>query len=605
MADTAYASADYESAGVETLAETPATQPDPTKTPDPWWETLYAHCESRLGALRSWRWSWWVHWARVAEYFLPRRYHWFIVANRMTRGSPINDQIIDSTGGQSLITCASGMWSGMTNPARPWKQLGSALPWKQPDADGKKWLEDVNDKLDVVLAQSNFYTEMAQAFQDLTAFGNAPILVYEDNEDVCRFYLPCAGEYYLGVGARLAVDTFYREYTYNVSEIIEFFGRDNCPNSVQALWVAAGGSLQNEFVVCHAIEPNFPLNAKGAKGGPDEQVRVLPPVFPWRDVYWIKGELAAKPLSLRGFHVKPFAVLQGYKTSNDAYARSFCMEALGDQKQIQLQTLRLNEFIEKGVRPPMGAHPDLKNEPASINPAHITYMSTDTGKKGFWPLFEVQPQWVAAMEGVMKACAARVESALFVPVFNAISQREGVQPLNELELSMRDLERLQKLGPVVDRVEGAISELIHRVLNILERRRLIPPPPESMQGVPVKVEYISIMRLAQQNAKSTGIKSFLATLGGMSSAAKAAGVPDPIRKFNLDQMAVELSELANVSARFVFSDQEVQQHDAARAKAVQAAQQPQQLGAMVDAAKNLSQSSLDPGNALGAMLGSR
>lgn len=35
---------------------------------------------------------------------------------------------------------------------------------------------------------------------------------------------------------------------------------------------------------------------------------------------------------------------------------------------------RKEEFIEKGVRPPLGEDPVLKNEPASIMPASITYM---------------------------------------------------------------------------------------------------------------------------------------------------------------------------------------------------------------------------------------
>jgi hypothetical protein len=36
------------------------------------------------------------------------------------------------------------------------------------------------------------------------------------------------------------------------------------------------------------------------------------------------------------------------------------------------------------------ANPEIKNEPSSIIPGMITYMSTEGGKKGFFPLFEVQ-----------------------------------------------------------------------------------------------------------------------------------------------------------------------------------------------------------------------
>ena len=46
------------------------------------------------------------------------------------------------------------------------------------------------------------------------------------------------------------------------------------------------------------------------------------------------------------------------------------------------------EFLEKCVRPPMGADVELKNEPASIIPGSITYVNTSSGKKGFFPLFD-------------------------------------------------------------------------------------------------------------------------------------------------------------------------------------------------------------------------
>ncbi len=52
---------------------------------------------------------------------------------------------------------------------------------------------------------------------------------------------------------------------------------------------------------------------------------------------------------------------------------------------------RKAEVIEKMVRPPMGADPELKNEPSSTLPGHITYVDTQHGGKGFCPLLEVKP----------------------------------------------------------------------------------------------------------------------------------------------------------------------------------------------------------------------
>lgn len=590
----------YEFMSPSLLAQQPVTEPEDLPQPDADWNAIFTHLEARLGMLRTWRYSWWAFWAVLAKFFLPKRYHWLVVANKMDRGHYLNDQIIDSTGTLAVRTCAAGMWTGLTSPSRPWFKLGIGLPWVNLDADGKEWLEDSEQKVYLVLQQSNFYTTMSQAFQDVTVFGTAPVIIYEDAEDVVRFYLPCAGEYYLGVGARFAVTTLYREFTQTILQVVDMFGFDNCPQQVQALWTKGGSSLDNEMVVAHAIEPNFDIS-KRVRG--QKPIKVVPGMFPYREVYWLKGIATPRPLSKRGFHMLPFMALRWSTVSNDPYGRSPCMDAIGDTKQIQQETRRKAEFIEKGVRPPMGANPELKNEPSSIIPGNITYTNTDNGKKGFWPLFEVHPAWLSPLVEDIKMVAERINKCLFVDLFMAISRMEGVQPRNQLELTKRDLERLQELGPVVDLAEKELNNGILRILNILERRRLLKPKPKSLQNVPLKINYLSIMKLAQKSAESIAMKDTLATAGGLSSAAKAAGVPDPIRVINLDKAMKHYAELNNFPQDCVFTDDEVKAHDMIRQKAQQAAEAPNAAMAGVTAAKTLADTQVAPGNALSAILG--
>lgn len=591
----------YQMMGPSLLSRQPVTMQLRPSPQDFQWGVVFDHLESRLGSLRNWRYSWWSYWSSLAQFFMPRRYHWLVVANRMSRGNPINDAIIDSTGTLALETCASGMWTGLTNPARPWIKLDSALPWIQLDADGKEWVDDTEQRVYTVLAQSNFYTQMAQAFQDLALFGTAPFIIYEDFEDVIRVYLPCAGEYYLGAGARLSVDTLYREFTFTVAQIVEMFGFANCPDNIQKAWQQGGSSLDMEYVVAHAIEPNYAL---ASRGNGKAEIKVVPAVFTYREVYWLKGIKTPKPLSIAGFHTKPFMAMRWSTVSNDPYGRSPCMTALGDNKQVQLETRRKAEFIEKLVRPPMGANPELKNEPSSIIPGNITYTNTDNGKKGFWPLFEVQPAALAPMVQDIKEVNARIEKALFVDVFMAITQMQGVQPRNELELTKRDLERLQKLGPVIELVEAELKIAIDRVMDIMTRRRMLKPKPKSLQNMPLKISFLSIMRVAQQSATAVGMKDFFATMGGLSSAAKAAGVPDPLRVVNLDKSARKFADVTNLPAELLFTDQEVVDHDKIRQEEMAKAKAPQDAMAGVSAAKTLSETHLPGGNtALGAMMG--
>ena len=84
---------------------------------------LRRQVEGRLIGLRVNRYSWWVHARELADYLLPRRYKWLITPNMMSRGSPINQHILDSTGTLAARNLASAMMSGMSSPTRPWFRL--------------------------------------------------------------------------------------------------------------------------------------------------------------------------------------------------------------------------------------------------------------------------------------------------------------------------------------------------------------------------------------------------------------------------------------------------------------------------------------------------
>lgn len=594
----AFATAPYEEMGASLLARTPVR---PTKKPKDVEkkeiQVILNHCESSLNSMRNWRYSWWAYWSELARFILPKRYHWVVTPNRMSKGAPINDAIIDSTATLAAQTCASGMWAGLTNPARPWLKLAVALPWVQIDAEGKAWLEDTEERLYTILAQSNFYTEMAQVFEDLTVFGTAPFIIYEDHEEIIRVYTPCAGEYFLRTGARMSVDTFCREFVLTVEQIVEQFGLDECPINVQKLWSEGGASLDNEFVVCQLVEPNFDIDDRS--GG---KVAIVPKAFTYREIYWLKGQKSRELLSRRGFHVKPFMAMRWSKTSNDPYGRSPGMDALGDIKQIQMETREKAEFIKKLTKPPMIASPELKNEPQSIWPGHITY-AINGGNIGFKPAFEVSAPALTPLVADIEKISERINRTFFVDVFMAITQMQGVQPRNELELTKRDLERLQRLGTTIDLAEIELKAAIERVLDIMQRRKILKPMPKSLAGVPLKIEFINLPRIAQRSSRAVAMKDFLATMGGLSSAAKAAGVPDPLRVVNLDKSAREFADVTDYPIACLFTDDEVAQHDHEREKAMQAAQAPQQAMAAVNAAKTLSQTQVAPGNALGALTG--
>src|SRR4249920_1345267 len=77
----------------------------------------------RLIGLRTNRYSWWTHWRECADFILPRRYKWLVTPNQMSRGSPVNQHILDSTGTLAARNLASGLMTGCTDPTKPWFHL--------------------------------------------------------------------------------------------------------------------------------------------------------------------------------------------------------------------------------------------------------------------------------------------------------------------------------------------------------------------------------------------------------------------------------------------------------------------------------------------------
>src|SRR5580704_4423249 len=139
-------SAPYEAAGPRILAlQPPWIGSEPEVKSD--WGEIYQHCETRLNSLRSWRYSWWQHWAILAQYILPYRYHWVIAANLFNRGFPVNDSIINETATLAKDICAHGMLAGLMSPSRPWMKLGVELESWPVDSEAQDWLDDSSERV--------------------------------------------------------------------------------------------------------------------------------------------------------------------------------------------------------------------------------------------------------------------------------------------------------------------------------------------------------------------------------------------------------------------------------------------------------------------------
>lgn len=553
------------------------------------------YCNNRMETMRGYRIPWWVHWAQLAEMYLPRRYRWFVTPNQYSRGSPLNQSIVDETGLLAARTLATGLLSGLTSPTKPWFRLGLQGMDDIPEGPVKEWLATCTSRMLEVYAKSNFYQSLGQSYHDMAVFGSAAQIQYEDKEDVVRFYNPCLGEFFFALDNRLQVDTLYREYTYTISEAVKEFGIENLSPSSQTL-ARSASSLDTEIVIGHAIEPNSMVYLAG-----EPQGYLVPKLFKYREVYWEKSSSmgpTAKGFILRaaGFRETPFVGLRWDVSSNDAYGRSPGMDALPAVKQLQIEQRRKAEALDKMVRPPMVASVSMKNEPMSILPGDVSYVA-DAQAAGFKPAFQVEPRIAELMED-LKEVQARVDKVFFVDLFLMISNLQTVRTATEIDA--RREEKLVLLGPVIERTENeGLDEIIERTFAIMSRRKLFPPAPPEIQGQPIVIKYISILAEAQRAASTAAIERLVQFAGGM-----VAVKPDVIDNLDTDAIIDTYADLLNVPPHVLNAIKKVIDIRTARNKMAQQQAALQTGAAAAQGAQTLSQTDVGGGqNALQRVLG--
>lgn len=560
------------------------------------------YSEGRLMGLRTNRYSWWTHWRELADYFLPRRYKWIITPNMMSRGSPVNQHILDSSGVIFARNLASGLVSGKSSPTRPWFKLKIGRTDTTTTSPTSLWLAECERLLYLIFSESNFYNSIAQFYYDLVIFGTGVLLIYEDFSNVICCYNPCAGEYYIDIDGRYRPCILYREFTLTVSALVDEFGIDNVsPTIRQAYNETQGAGLSREIVVAHSIEPND--DGRAAQFG-------FSPKFAFREAYWEWGGSASPQggsnsppgfLRRKGYHEQPNICARWDLVSNDPYGRSPGMDGLPDQKQLQLESRRKAQAIDKMVNPPLVADIQLKNQPASLLPGGITYVSgyAASGKPGFASVYDTKFP-VSEITEDLNEVRERLKRTFFNDVLNTASQYETRSNVTAVEWDMRKSESLVMLGPALERIDHeALKPIIERVFAMASRAGIFPPPPQEIQGKEMDIEFVSILQQAQQSAQASGIERLLGIVGNL------AGIdPQAIDNIDFDFALDKYSFLMNNDPKIIRSPEALAAIRQQRQQQQAQAQQADMAEKMAKSAKVLSETETGAGqNALQQMLG--
>jgi hypothetical protein len=497
---------------------------------------------------------------------------------------------------RSVQIMAAGMASGMASQARDWFVLDVQNGVPKTGAV-KSWLYVVQQAIRATLAKSNLYNVLPQVFASQGTYGTGAMSAMPDDKDVVRFHHYPTGTYAMDVSARGVTDTFFREYTMTPRQMAQQFGIDNLSVSVKAM--AECGELTRIWV-CHLIEPNPDADMKRSDNKS----------MPFKSTYWEKGCQSPNVLRISGFKSFPIMTPRWDVNGQNVYGTGPGDIALGKSKELQLLEADKMRLIQQIARPATTMPISMRGQASSLVPGGITWLPDNLVGQMARPVYEPPPAAVPVIAAEIAACERAIAEAFYEDLFLLITQSDGT--MTAYEVAQRKEEKMLMLGPVVERnndelfdplMDQVFSIMLEqstpRWLGILPGEPLIPPPPEELRGVQLKIEYVSILAQAQKAIAVGSIERALQFTGLLVQ----SGVQDAYDKIDTDVAQASYYEAVGAPPTMIRSDEQVAAIRQQRAEAQAQMEQMQQGAALLEGVKTMAETPTDGDTALSALLG--
>lgn len=548
-------------------------------------DSLKQQLNKQLSQLKDERLSFEPHWRELSDFTRPRSTRF--TASEVNRGDRRNSKIIDPAAVMAARTLSSGMMSGITSPARPWFRLAT------PDRDlmdygpVKLWLETVEQRMNEVFNRSNLYQSLPLMYEDLGTFATGAMAVVADPQRVIRTVPFPTGSFYIANGADLCVDTAVREFSMTVRQVITEFGMDAVSDTVKSQWNS--GQYGQWVNVVHAVYPNL-----------DRQTGKLEAKHKaYKSVYYEANSTDDKLLRESGYDEFPIMAPRWEVNGEDVYGSS-CpgMVALGSVKALQLLQRRKAQMIDKITNPPLQAPASIKSQRISTIPGGINYLPMADVNNQIKPLFQIPANGTNGLLEDIQDTRQIIDHAYFVDLFRMMQTVNTRSMPVEAVAEMRE-EKLLMLGPVLQRLDSELlDKLINRTFSVMAENNLLPVPPDEMQGMQLKVEYISVMAQAQKAIGVSSIERFIGFTSGIGQFK-----PDALDKINVDETIDAYAASIGVPPSVVATNEQVAQIREQRAQQQAMAQQMQMAQAAVGGAQALGNTPIDDNSALAALTG--
>lgn len=156
------------------------------------------------------------------------------------------------------------------------------------------------------------------------------------------------------------------------------------------------------------------------------------------------------------------------------------------------------------------------------------------------------------------------------------------------------------LGPVLERLH---NEMLDPLIDITFSRMISSgmlrdlPPPRELQGMDLKVEFVSTLAQAQRAVGVQAVDRLLGTIGAIAPLR-----PEVVDKLDTDQLVDAYADMLGVDPTLIVADDRVAMIRESRAQQQQAQQAAAMMQPAADTAQKLSQTPMGNDSALDSVM---
>lgn len=483
----------------------------------------------------------------IAQYFQPER--------SMNGGLEVladdnREKIFDSTPEDALETLAAFIHSLLTPSTQMWSYVGlDGGEEGEQSTEVKEWLDIVSRKMSDKFNSEKlgFHSAVHEFYLDLPSFGTALFFV-DEFEGQPRFECIPLDNVRISENARGMVDTVYRTVSMSARQLVEKW-----PDGVGTqIMQAFEKDPDMMFEILHVIEPRKKFKEKAIRG------KDMPIAS-----YYIELK-TRKTLSESGYHEMPMMVARWSKVSGAVMGRGLGQKSLPDVRVLNAMNRSALIAGEKQA------------DPATLLPhdGFIGDYSSDGGALNYYRGSGDMKDKVITMRSdadlnALQNIIEKRQNSIKKMWLNDKLQQVGGPQMTATEVIQVTKEKMNILGPVASRVQPEFQgPMMSRTFGIMLRNGEFPEPPEELQGMELKVHYVSPISRAQKQVEAEAFAQAMQYLAPIVQVQ-----PSVLENFDFDEVARDSQALYGFPSKYLKDPKVVKGQRDAAAQAAAKAQQ--------------------------------